>query len=72
MQGPDLTNSLVGVLLRFRRGNVAFMADIEAMFMQVKVNTDHRDVLRFLWFENHDIHGPLVAYRMTSHLFDGV
>ena len=30
-QCPDLTNSLVGVLTRFRHEPVAFMGDIEAM-----------------------------------------
>ena len=72
MQGPDLANSLVGVLLRFRRGDVAFMADIEAMFMQIKVTPKHRDVLRFLWFQDHDIGAPLTVCRMTRHLFGGV
>ncbi len=72
MQGPDLTSSLVGVLLIFRQGDIAFMADIEAMFMQVKVNQNHRDVLRFLWFENHDTNALLAVYRMTSHLFGGI
>lgn len=28
LQGPDLTNSLVGVLTRFGQKNIAFMADI--------------------------------------------
>ena len=37
IQGPDLTNMLVGVLLRFRIGKIAFLADIESMFFQVKV-----------------------------------
>ena len=37
LQGPDLTNSLAGVLTRFRQEPVAFMADIEAMFYQVRV-----------------------------------
>ena len=32
LQGPDLTNSLTGVLTRFRQGTVAFIADVEAMF----------------------------------------
>ena len=32
LQGPDLTNNLVGVLLRFREEPVALMADVEAMF----------------------------------------
>ena len=33
--GPDLTNQTVGVLIRFREEQVAFMGDIEAMFYQV-------------------------------------
>jgi hypothetical protein len=32
LQGPDLTNSLLGVLFRFRQDNTAFMCDLEAMF----------------------------------------
>lgn len=32
LQGPDFTNSLVGVLLRFRQERVAVMADVEKMF----------------------------------------
>ena len=35
LQGPNLTSKLVGVLSRFRQEPVAFMADIEAMFLQV-------------------------------------
>ena len=41
LQGPDLTNSLVGVLTRFRQEPIAIRSDIEAMFHQVQV-------LRFL------------------------
>ncbi len=32
LSGPDLTNSLLGVLLRFRKYPTACMADIEQMF----------------------------------------
>ena len=71
-QGPDMANSLVGVLLRFRQHAVAFMADIEAMFHQVQVTPEDRDVLRFLWFENDDTSQPLRVFRMTAHLFGGV
>ena len=37
LQGPDLTNTLLGVLLRFRQGPIAFMTGIEGMFHQVRV-----------------------------------
>ena len=69
--GPDLTNSLVGVLLRFRCRKVAMMADIQAMFHQVKVPKEQRDVLRFLWYPDGDLSRSPVVYRMTSHLFGG-
>ena len=49
MKGPDLTNSLVGVLLRFRKGKVAVIADVEAMFYQIKVAPHDGDALRFFW-----------------------
>ena len=71
-QGPDLANKLLGVLLRFREGPVAFTADIEAMFHQVKVTRSDRDALRFLWFQQDDVNKPPKAYRMASHLFGGV
>ncbi|KAK3737868.1 hypothetical protein QZH41_019749, partial [Actinostola sp. cb2023] len=69
LQGPDLTNSLVGVLHRFRQEPVAFTCDIEGMFHQVKVNEEDRDLLRFLWWENGDTTQEPQEYRMTVHLF---
>ena len=69
LQGPDLTNNLTGVLCRFRREPVAFMCDIESMFFQVKVPEDHRDLLRFLWWDDGDISREPQEYRMTVHLF---
>lgn len=72
LQGPDLTNSLVGVLTRFRQEPVAFMADIEAMFYQVFVPVEQRDFLRFLWWPNGDLTDQLEEYRMTVHPFGAV
>ena len=67
--GPDLTNTLVGVLLRFRLYKVAMMSDIESMFHQVRVKPDHCDFLRFLWWPNGDTEGTFEEYRMRVHLF---
>ena len=49
-QGPDLANSLTGVLIRFCEEEIAFTADLEAMFHQVKVLPKDADALRFLWW----------------------
>lgn len=46
-QGPDLTNSLLGLLLRFRQDPVALVPDIEEMLNQVKVPPENADALRF-------------------------
>jgi len=48
LQGPDLTNTLLGVLLRSSQGKVAFTGDIKSMFFQVKVDPRDCDSLRFL------------------------
>ena len=49
LKGPDLLNSLVSVLSKFRRGRIAVMGDIEKMFHQVLVPAEDRDAMRFLW-----------------------
>ena len=69
LQGPDFTNSLMDVLLRFRQEPVAFIADIEGMFLQVKVPENQRDFLRFLWWPDGKITSSPKQYRMTVHLF---
>ena len=38
LTGPELLNSLLGVLMRFRENQIAVLADIEGMFMQIAVN----------------------------------
>ena len=69
LSGPDLANSLLGVLLRFRRHSTAFIADIEQMFHSFVVKEDHRDFLRFLWYENNNPDGGVMEFRMKVHLF---
>ena len=54
LKGLHLTNTLIGVLSRFRQEPVAFMCDVEQMFHLFKVNLEHRDYLRFLWWEKED------------------
>ena len=46
MQGPDLNNNLIGVLMRFRQEKFAIIADIESMFHQARVDVDESMALR--------------------------
>ncbi len=69
LTGPDLNNSLVGVLLRFRKERVAILADIQQMFHCFLVHDDHRNFLRFLWHKDNDINKEIIEYRMKVHVF---
>lgn len=69
LTGPDLNNSLLGVLMRFRKEKVAVMADIQQMFYCFLVEEKHRNYLRFLWFKNNDVTSEVVDYRMKVHVF---
>ena len=48
LSGLDLTNHLVGILIRFRQEQVAVIRDIESMFSQVWVSEEHKFVKIFL------------------------
>ena len=69
LSGPDLTNSLVGVLCRFRRYPYAITCDVEKMFHQFIVHENDREYLRFLWWPNGDVKKEPKEYRMKVHLF---
>ncbi|XP_033759513.1 uncharacterized protein LOC117341759 [Pecten maximus] len=69
MSGPNLTNSLLSILIRFRKDAYAITADIEQMFYRFLVKEEHRDYLRFLWYQNNDPTQELIDYRMKAHVF---
>ena len=66
--GPDLRNSLIGVLLRFWNNNIAKDADTEAMFHQVRVKPSDCDSLRFLWTDIAEKNSKVETYQMLVHI----
>ena len=72
LQGPDLTNTLIGDLCRFRKEPVAFMCDIEHLFHQFRVNSEDRNYLRFLWWPDENYWKDPIEMRMCVYLFGAV
>ncbi len=72
LTGPDLNNSLLGVLMRFRKEPVAFMVDIQQMFHCFKVRSADRNHLRFLWFHENNPENEVTEYRMKVHVLGTV
>ncbi|XP_075744357.1 uncharacterized protein LOC142803140 [Rhipicephalus microplus] len=69
LTGPDLTNNILGILIRFRQDSVAITADIEQMFDNFVVRDDHQNYLRFLWFKNNDTSREIMECQMKVHVF---
>ena len=69
LSGPDLKNSQLEVLFRFKMETTAVMCDIEQMFHSSHVDPEHRDFLRFLWYEDNTPGKRIVEYPMNVHLF---
>jgi len=63
LQVPDLTNGLLGVIIRFRREPVAMVADVKGMFHQVQVAPIDCNAIRFLWWPNDDLPKEPVDYQ---------
>ena len=47
--GPDLINSLHGVLMRFRRNYVGAQGDVAKMFYMVRITLEEQFCQLFLW-----------------------
>lgn len=69
LSGPNLNNTLIGVLIRFRREQTAVTANVEQMFYGFKVKEDHRHFLRFLWYKDNNPDKEIIDYWMTVHVF---
>ncbi|XP_056410980.1 uncharacterized protein LOC130352649 [Hyla sarda] len=69
LSGPDLNNTLLGVLIRLRKELIAVTADVQQMFYCFLVREDHRDYLRFLWYADNDFNKEITEYRMKVHVF---
>lgn len=64
-KGPNLIEQIVLILTNFRQYPVAATADIEKAFLQIGIEEEDRDWLRFLWWEKNQI----VVFRHARVVF---
>ena len=69
-KGPALTPLIFDILLRFRANSVAIVGDIEKAFLNIEINPEDRDCLRFLWVKDvSDPEPEVVTYRFNRVVF---
>jgi len=70
LAGENLLNNLVDVLIRFRLGRYACVADVSKCFFQVKIPEDQQDFFRIIWYQDNDLdNGKPQIFRFTRHVW---
>ena len=67
LTGPELLQSLIHILFRFRQFPKAVSADIEGMFLQVGVIPKDQPSIHFLWRE--DPSTEVAVFQYVRHIF---
>lgn len=68
LEGPDLLLPLPGIIFRFREKAIAVTADIQEMFLRIKIRTEDQPAQQFLWRGANRTEPPR-HYKMTSMIF---
>ncbi|XP_023937546.1 uncharacterized protein LOC112045551 [Bicyclus anynana] len=68
LDGPDQLKSLPGILYRFRERAVAVTADIQEMFLRIRIRKEDQQAQMFLW-RGDDRRNPPKQYKMVSLIF---
>lgn len=50
--GPPLTPGITDILMRFRAHKVGLVVNIEKAFLNIAVDKQQRDLMRFLWIDD--------------------
>lgn len=64
--GPNMIELIPAILLRFRMNKIGVSADIKKAFLQISVDQEDRDFLKFLWWNNDK---QILTYRHTRVVF---
>lgn len=68
-KGGNLIEEIPGIIDRFRKHTVGVTADVEKAFLQLQVNAEHRDFLRFFNPNGQEYRHCRVVFGVTSSPF---
>ena len=70
LAGENLLNGLVDVLMRFRMGKCACVADVSKCFFQIKLPRNQQDWFHIIWFKDNNMDsGEIQIFRFTRHVW---
>ena len=69
---PQMTHLIYDILLIFRTFLYALTADIEKAFLQLGIDKDHCNFLRFLWFDDVFSNEPTIVRNRFARVIFGV
>jgi hypothetical protein len=65
--GPNLIAKIFNILIRFRCNKIGLLADIRQAILNIAIAKEHRDYLRFLWYDREK--KQKVVYRFLRVVF---
>ncbi|KAK3751264.1 hypothetical protein QZH41_001452, partial [Actinostola sp. cb2023] len=68
-RGPSLNPLLYDILLRLRVSKIALVGDIEKAFLNIEVQEEDKDSLRFLWADDPSDLSKISVYRFCRVVF---
>ena len=70
MLDPHALRYCLAFLLRFRENRIGIIADIEKEFLNIEVDTQDRDCLRYLWVEDFNAKDlSVIVHRFRRLIF---
>jgi hypothetical protein len=65
--GSHLLARIFDILIRFRLNRTGILADIKQAFLNIAISSEHRNYLRFLWFDVES--GEMIVYKFLRVVF---
>ncbi|GFY04701.1 DUF1758 domain-containing protein [Trichonephila clavipes] len=70
VKGPNLIEEIPLILLRFREKCIGVSSDIQHAFLQIELQKEDRDFLRYLWWERDNVVKVLRHTRVVFGFFE--